>query len=67
MARHVADLVHVTRLWFQQMRDHCPEVAPVPFDEAKYLSTDRLRIGYYEDDGFVEVAPCFCALWHERN
>uniref|UniRef100_A0AAY4DKS8 Fatty-acid amide hydrolase 1 n=1 Tax=Denticeps clupeoides TaxID=299321 RepID=A0AAY4DKS8_9TELE len=34
-----------------------PTVPPIPFNEQVYLSTKRLRIGYYENDGMQQPSP----------
>lgn len=63
IARCVADLVTVMRvLWKDKdnkMFSVDPFVVPMTFNEGKFGSSQRLRIGYYVHDGWMDAAPSY--------
>eukprot|EP00041_Stephanoeca_diplocostata_P024889 m.641157 g.641157 ORF g.641157 m.641157 type:complete len:630 (-) comp22626_c0_seq13:1303-3192(-) len=66
IARCVADLVSVMRVWWQpyatnKMFQRDPYIPPVEFNESSFSGTAKktLRIGYYTDDAYCESAPSF--------
>ncbi|KAG5275792.1 hypothetical protein AALO_G00124600 [Alosa alosa] len=44
-----------------------PTVPPMPFNEKVYLSTKRLRIGYYENDGYQMPSPSMKRAFRETK
>ncbi|KFU96312.1 Vitamin D3 hydroxylase-associated protein, partial [Chaetura pelagica] len=58
MARDVDSLALCMRaLLCQEMFRLDPTVPPLPFDEEVYTSSEPLRIGYYEGDGYFQPSP----------
>jgi len=61
MANSVEDLALVLReLFVPEAWEKDSDLVPLPFDEKAYQATDKLKIGYYVDDGFVPPSPA-CA------
>ncbi|XP_027504643.1 vitamin D3 hydroxylase-associated protein isoform X2 [Corapipo altera] len=58
MARDVDSLALCMRaLLCEEMFQMDPTVPPIPFDEEVYTSSNPLRIGYYEGDGYFQPSP----------
>uniref|UniRef100_A0A663ELX8 Fatty-acid amide hydrolase 1 n=1 Tax=Aquila chrysaetos chrysaetos TaxID=223781 RepID=A0A663ELX8_AQUCH len=59
MARDVDSLALCMKaLLCQEMFQLDPTVPPMPFDEDVYSSSARLRVGYYDTDGYFPLPPC---------
>uniref|UniRef100_A0A8C0HND9 Fatty-acid amide hydrolase 1 n=1 Tax=Buteo japonicus TaxID=224669 RepID=A0A8C0HND9_9AVES len=59
MARDVDSLALCMKaLLCQEMFQLDPTVPPIPFDEEVYSSSARLRVGYYDTDGYFPLPPC---------
>ncbi|KAF5897062.1 vitamin D3 hydroxylase-associated protein-like, partial [Clarias magur] len=44
-----------------------PTVPPIPFNQQVYESSEPLRIGYYENDGYCQPSPSMSrALWETK-
>lgn len=58
LARDVDTCVLAMRALFSPiMYELDPNLAPIPFDQAEVKSKERLRIGYYADDGYMLPVP----------
>uniref|UniRef100_T1J1L1 fatty acid amide hydrolase n=1 Tax=Strigamia maritima TaxID=126957 RepID=T1J1L1_STRMM len=68
-ARDVETLVLFMRtLLTDRMFAMDPEVVPIPFNDAIFLSRQHLKIGFYTDDGFVTPTPgCQRAVTIAKN
>ncbi|XP_022531115.1 fatty-acid amide hydrolase 1 [Astyanax mexicanus] len=44
-----------------------PTVPPIPFNQQVYESSDPLRIGYYENDGFMQPSPSMARALRETK
>ncbi|XP_052657434.1 vitamin D3 hydroxylase-associated protein-like isoform X2 [Harpia harpyja] len=59
MARDVDSLALCMKaLLCQEMFQLDPTVPPIPFNEEVYSSSARLRVGYYDTDGYFPLPPC---------
>ncbi|XP_034979955.2 vitamin D3 hydroxylase-associated protein [Zootoca vivipara] len=58
MARDVDSLVLCMKaLLCDELFSLDPSIPPMPFREEIYSSSKTLRIGYYEDDGYIQPSP----------
>uniref|UniRef100_A0A915JHY0 Amidase domain-containing protein n=1 Tax=Romanomermis culicivorax TaxID=13658 RepID=A0A915JHY0_ROMCU len=62
LSRDVEGLVEGFRMfWTGESCDN--QNVPMPFNENLYTSNEKLTIGYYEYDGYIEAAPaCRCVV-----
>uniref|UniRef100_A0A8D0GYG2 Fatty-acid amide hydrolase 1 n=1 Tax=Sphenodon punctatus TaxID=8508 RepID=A0A8D0GYG2_SPHPU len=68
MARDVDSLALCMRaLLCEDMFRLDPTVPPMPFNEQIYTSTTRLRIGFYDGDGYFEPSPSMRRAIHETK
>ncbi|KAI6240355.1 Amidase domain-containing protein [Aphelenchoides fujianensis] len=69
IAQEVRGCVAVLKgLWSDRwMHEHDPYIPPVDFDLAAYESVRRLRIGFYDTDGFLEPLPAMKRAVHETR
>jgi Asp-tRNA(Asn)/Glu-tRNA(Gln) amidotransferase A subunit family amidase len=59
MAQRVDDLIMLLReVWVKEAWERDSDLIPLPFDEKEINNTQqKLRFGYYIDDGFVAASP----------
>ncbi|KAM9620155.1 vitamin D3 hydroxylase-associated protein-like [Morphnus guianensis] len=68
MARDVDSLALCMKaLLCQEMFQLDPTVPPIPFDEEVYSSSARLRVGYYDTDGYFPLPPCMRRVVRETR
>ncbi|KAL7832492.1 hypothetical protein SRHO_G00295100 [Serrasalmus rhombeus] len=68
MARDVESLALCMRaLLCEDMFTLDPTVPPLPFNQQLYENTDRLRIGYYENDGYLQPSPSMARALQETK
>ncbi|KAL7891123.1 hypothetical protein AOLI_G00005990 [Acnodon oligacanthus] len=68
MARDVESLALCMRaLLCEDMFTLDPTVPPLPFNQQLYENTDRLRIGYYENDGYLQPSPSMVRALQETK
>ncbi|KAL2089942.1 hypothetical protein ACEWY4_014630 [Coilia grayii] len=68
MARDVDSLALCMRaLLSEDMFTLDPTVPPMPFNDEVYLSTKPLRIGYYENDGYLMPSPSMSRALRETK
>ncbi|KAI4889973.1 hypothetical protein NFI96_024360 [Prochilodus magdalenae] len=68
MARDVESLALCMRaLLCKDMFTLDPTVPPIPFNQQVYESSDRLRIGYYENDGYLQPSPSMVRALQETK
>ncbi|KAF5897060.1 vitamin D3 hydroxylase-associated protein-like, partial [Clarias magur] len=69
MARDVDSLALCMRaLLCTDMFTLDPTVPPIPFNQQVYESSEPLRIGYYENDGYCQPSPSMSrALWETKE
>uniref|UniRef100_A0AAR2L810 Fatty-acid amide hydrolase 1 n=1 Tax=Pygocentrus nattereri TaxID=42514 RepID=A0AAR2L810_PYGNA len=68
MARDVESLALCMRaLLCEDMFTLDPTVPPLPFNQQLYENTDRLRIGYYENDGYLQPSPSMARAFQETK
>ncbi|XP_063057510.1 fatty-acid amide hydrolase 1 isoform X2 [Engraulis encrasicolus] len=68
MARDVDSLALCMRaLLCEEMFTLDPTVPPIPFNDQVYLSTEPLRIGYCEDDGYLKPSPSMARTLRETK
>ncbi|XP_030647325.1 fatty-acid amide hydrolase 1 [Chanos chanos] len=68
MARDVDSLALCMRaLLCEDMFSLDPTVPPVPFNQQVYQSSERLRIGYYENDGYLQPSPSMARALRETK
>ena len=59
LARDVDTVVLITKLLFDQchLYQYDPELVPIPWNEQLFTTKRKLRIGFYDDDGFIPATP----------
>ena len=59
MARDVDTIILVTKLLFDKFHlyQYDPELVPIPWNEQLFTTKRKLRIGFYDDDGFLQATP----------
>ncbi|XP_039505124.1 fatty-acid amide hydrolase 1 isoform X2 [Pimephales promelas] len=68
MARDVESVALCMRaLLCQDMFTLDPTVPPIPFNQKVYESSEPLRIGYYENDGFQQPSPGMARAFRETK
>ena len=57
MGRSVDDCILILKTWWcDKLYKADPWCAPLPFNDSVYHSTNKLRIGYYIDDGYCKTS-----------
>uniref|UniRef100_A0A8C1XGH6 Fatty-acid amide hydrolase 1 n=1 Tax=Cyprinus carpio TaxID=7962 RepID=A0A8C1XGH6_CYPCA len=51
----------------QDMFSLDPTVPPIPFNQEVYESSEPLRIGYYENDGYLQPSPSMARAFRETK
>ncbi|XP_066521738.1 fatty-acid amide hydrolase 1 [Hoplias malabaricus] len=68
MARDVESLALCMRaLLCEKMFMLDPTVPPLPFNQKVYECSDRLRIGYFENDGYLQPSPSMARALRETK
>ncbi|KAK7144203.1 hypothetical protein R3I94_010582 [Phoxinus phoxinus] len=68
LARDVESVALCMRaLLCQDMFTLDPTVPPIPFNQKVYESSEPLRIGYYENDGFQQPSPSMARVFRETK
>ncbi|XP_027002568.2 fatty-acid amide hydrolase 1 isoform X2 [Tachysurus fulvidraco] len=68
MARDVNSLALCMRaLLNKDMFTLDPTIPPLPFKQEVYESSERLRIGYYDNDGYLQPFPCMSRALQEAK
>ncbi|KAK2888797.1 hypothetical protein Q8A67_014172 [Cirrhinus molitorella] len=68
MGRDVESLALCMRaLLCQDMFSMDPTVPPIPFNQEVYESSEPLRIGYYENDGYHQPSPSMARAFRETK
>ncbi|KAF4111834.1 fatty-acid amide hydrolase 1 [Onychostoma macrolepis] len=68
MGRDVESLALCMRaLLCQDMFSLDPTIPPIPFNQELYESSEPLRIGYYENDGYLQPSPSMARAFRETK
>uniref|UniRef100_A0A9J8B8S9 Fatty-acid amide hydrolase 1 n=1 Tax=Cyprinus carpio carpio TaxID=630221 RepID=A0A9J8B8S9_CYPCA len=68
LGRDVESLALCMRaLLCQDMFSLDPTVPPIPFNQEVYESSEPLRIGYYENDGYLQPSPSMARAFRETK
>ncbi|XP_026070276.1 vitamin D3 hydroxylase-associated protein [Carassius auratus] len=68
LARDVESLsLCMQALLCQDMFSLDPTVPPIPFNQEMYESSEPLRIGYYENDGYLQPSPSMARAFRETK
>ncbi|XP_016368940.1 fatty-acid amide hydrolase 1 [Sinocyclocheilus rhinocerous] len=68
LARDVESLALCMRaLLCQDMFSLDPTVPPIPFNQEVYESSEPLRIGYHENDGYLQPSPSMARAFRETK
>ncbi|KTF72479.1 hypothetical protein cypCar_00034212, partial [Cyprinus carpio] len=68
LARDVESLaLCMQALLCQDMFSLDPTVPPIPFNQEVYESSEPLRIGYYENDGYLQPSPSMARAFRETK
>ncbi|XDV36465.1 hypothetical protein PO909_006238 [Leuciscus waleckii] len=68
LARDVESVaLFMQALLCQDMFTLDPNVPPIPFNQKVYESSEPLRIGYYENDGFQQPSPSMARAFRETK